>query len=133
MMNSISKYKVLLMLFVSIILLSSCRSKKKSIVQDEQIVDTVQLYNVSFFSIGSGIDYKSLKNFEEIIKSKQLSDSNLVFNKYPWGREGEVDYCLDVNKLSFSQKKELEDSIRMLLSTAENARLNINKPCRKAR
>jgi hypothetical protein len=122
-----------MVLFVSIISVSSCKSKKNVDAKNDIIVDTIQLYNVSFYSIGSGIDYKSLKKFEDLIKSKQNLDSNIFYNKYPWGREGEVDYCIEVSKLSLEAKKHLEDNIRMVLNSSENARININKPCRKGR
>lgn len=125
----------------SVILFAACKTKKTedvkteipAITQVNKNPDSVKILNIRFFSIGSGIDYKSLNRFDIMLSNMQREDPNIVYNKYPWGREGEVDCCVELSRLPLEQKRVIEDSIRMVLSTSTNTRLSINKPCRTSR
>jgi hypothetical protein len=141
MMNKTFKYLAFSTLLASSVLVIACKTKKTeeakvsapTSTQASKNADSVQLLNVRFFSIGSGIDYKSLNRFDIMMTNMQREDPNIVYNKYPWGREGEVDCCIEVSRLPLEQKRVIEDSIRMVLSTSTNTRLSINKPCRTSR
>lgn len=140
-MNRNFKYLVLLTFLTTSMFVVACKSKKSSdanesvttVTQVNKNPDSVQVLNVRFFSIGEGIDTKSLNRFDYVITDMQRQDPNIVYNKYPWGREGEVDCCIEVARLPLEKKRIIEDSVRSILSTSTNTRLSINKPCRTTR
>ncbi|GEM_PF-2407520 len=68
---------------------------------------------VTFSSRGSGIDGKAIDKLESLISSLGLNNSKTAqFEKVPWGREGEVDYCFDLsvieNDLALNLKTKIE-------------------------
>ena len=84
---------------------------------------------VSFTSRSSGIDHKAKNQFDEFIK-KFESDNNLTieYEQVISGREGEVDYCFDLSKLSKSKQKTFISKSKALL-TAATKQIQIYKEC----
>jgi hypothetical protein len=55
---------------------------------------------ISFISIGEGTDYKARPVLDEILKSwENKTGKTFTFNQFPWGREGEVDFCFQLSEL----------------------------------
>lgn len=74
------------------------KRKKKAVVTQHQVSDTLKNVLVSFVSHGSGIDFKSVPVFEKMFSdfNQRYAQCKLEFIKKNWGREGEVDYCIQV-------------------------------------
>ena len=76
--------------------------KKKEAIQENTIKNLV----VSFYSIGSGIDYKSAEKFEQFLNTFTLENgSKPVYEKIGWGREGEIDYFIALEGWKYSEAK----------------------------
>lgn len=125
-------------IFVLIIGLSiqSCKSNKSKIVDANQTTieqqkakETANLV-VSFYSKGSGIDYELANQFDDML-NKKMNQDQLVFSKKGWGREGETDFCINVNS-SFSKKEkaELITEIKLYVSKSTLVHLKEDAECR---
>lgn len=127
--------KIFLGLFIIsfIVFNVSCRAKKENQTNENNQTDTLRIFNVSFYSIGEGIDSKSRNAFESYIKESQNQYPELSYIKQPWGREGEVDYCVDITKLNSDIKIKMKLDIEKTLAESKNSRLTINKPCKTAK
>jgi hypothetical protein len=125
----------LLMLFCLVAGLVACKSKSpaespKSSGQTTQAeMDALPMLVVSFYSIAYGIDSGARAALDAYLsKHEQI----LKVEKKPWGREGEVDYCLFAPTLTEAQKAEHVQAIRALLSTGKNLHLYTDKACRES-
>lgn len=85
---------------------------------------------VSFISMGSGIDFKAVPDFEQTLKEFNASHKDGVKHTMKtWGREGERDYCFQAEI-----PKNLEDFTTLLKEKyKENKRILIkeNATCRQ--
>jgi hypothetical protein len=85
---------------------------------------------VSFYSKGEGIDYKMRQKFEgfmaDALETRKL---NLNPLSVPWGREGEVDFCLMLNELTPRQQKDLVAEIKSMMKGHELVRVSENSRC----
>ena len=107
--------------------------KKEEKKKNSQVLstDTLQVFIVSFFSIGSGINSKARKEFDLFIAefaTKYQTPLNPKQRK--WGREGEVDYCFELDGLKKELKTELIAQAKQNISEKKWVRININKPCK---
>ncbi len=64
---------------------------------NRQTVTHKQKLSVSFFSRGSGIDLKNRGEFDNYITGFQKNNHlTIAYEQKKWGREGEVDYCIEL-------------------------------------
>ena len=141
--------KIIIVLMIAITGISACVSKKKSASQTQnttastpqEIVsestsqkDSLKNIIVSFISIGSGTDGKTRTSFLALIDTFQKEKNiSLAIDVRRWGREGEVDYCINTTTLNATDLKDL--SLRIKKIVAESSLVNYyeNKSCRKER
>ena len=102
--------RFLLILFITV----SCSISRKETVSTFSKDSNVCNMNVSFRSIGSGIDRKSYKLFLLFIEQFENDEKvKLTYEQIFWGREGEMDYCFHYINLTESQiikfKKEIKE------------------------
>ena len=115
---------------------SSCKtkastSKSKNMKSDAVKFETYSLV-ITFFSIGTGVDYKTKKIFDEwTINFEQKIGKKIKLESYPWGREGEVDVCISMENLSTEQKKEFTTEAKKIISASKLARLEENVICKR--
>jgi hypothetical protein len=101
------KYLILFFVFVS------CDTSKKSTEAIFSKDTNICKLNVSFRSIGAGIDRKTHKTFLNYIEQFEKEEKvKLVYDKIFWGREGEVDYCFQYNSLSQMQIIKFEQQLK---------------------
>lgn len=118
-------------LFLSLaFLMSFCKPSKNTVSTEVKPGDMKTASNgektsenelvISFFSKGAGIDSKAVAAVQSVLdqKSKDWGDK-LVINKTPWGREGEVDFCLNLEKLSKKEKGKLEKALKEAIGSSE--------------
>ncbi len=94
--------------------------------------DTVKMLNVSFISIGEGVDFQAAGNFKTYMDGAAFAEK-LAMEEYRWGREGEIDYCMDFGKLNTEEKSNVLNKIDELMASSKLMRLEYNMPCRNKR
>lgn len=67
---------------------------------------------VSFISKGAGIDYETLKSFENWLAERP----RFVYTKSHWGREGEVNLCFRMSNLSTREQEIFVRDVRTQLT-----------------
>lgn len=124
------------MIGITMIHAGSCKSKdlaksKTSTAQvDEDGKRIVNLY-VSFYSIAYGIDHEAqtgLKNYMAAFEEQHKVKLNVA--EVRWGREGEIDYCFDLENLKADQKKEFIAGAKQVLSVSKLVHIFENTGCR---
>lgn len=83
---------------------------------------------VSFYSIGEGIDLSAHEKFETLLKNHS---PKIKYEAVRWGREGEVDYCMNLAELSAEQQKDFVESVKRVVTRHIN--VLENAPCRNKR
>lgn len=94
------------------------------------------LYRLSvvFFSIGSGTDNKAMTAYEDFISDYAVKvGKNIDFERTPWGREGETDYCLRLNELDAKGQADFVQQTKDKLKDAKWVHIYENEPCRHKR
>ncbi|HET6244307.1 MAG: hypothetical protein H0V01_06385 [Bacteroidetes bacterium] len=96
--------------------------KKPAIKQGDGTYSLV----ISFYSKGEGIDFKTQEQYANFLEK---NNQGIAYEEARWGREGEVDYCINLNKLSSIQQKEFISETRSLLGKSNLVHINENQPC----
>jgi hypothetical protein len=114
--NKAMKTKILLLLSV-IVLGIACNSSKDT-AKKEDIYRVI----VSFASKGEGPDTKTLASFESYLSTyaKKIKADSIPYDKYTYGREGEMDYCFYCKDM---KKKEQKAFVAGLTNLAKEAPL----------
>lgn len=81
---------------------------------------------VSFFSPGNGIDSNTKDAYDKFLEGYK---SKVETEQYRWGREGEIDYCLKLSKLSAAEKKDFIAKSRAILEKSDRVHIYENSPC----
>lgn len=86
---------------------------------------------VSFYSRGEGAPFKVIKEFDSYL-SDYVNQASLkdLYDRIPWGREGEIDYCLRLSQLPNNKKLALINRIREITSKTELVHVTDNGTCR---
>jgi hypothetical protein len=104
--------------------------KKKESIQENTIKNLV----VSFYSIGSGIDYKSAEKFELFLNTFTLPNgSKPVYEKVGWGREGEIDYCISMDGWNYEDAASFVEAAKGNAGASKNMHFTVNGTCKKRR
>jgi hypothetical protein len=85
---------------------------------------------ISFFSKGGGIDTEAREKTDELLTNFNLKNqTNLVAEQYRWGREGEVDYCINLSALKAANLTLFKQELNTLLANRERVRAEFNAVC----
>lgn len=102
--------KKFLLILVSTMLLIACKSKKNT--AGAVATDNANLV-LSFYSKGSGIDTQAKKDYFEYQEIFEKNNAiKLTTTRNAWGREGEVDYKIDLTQLSAKQRKKFTSGLK---------------------
>ena len=89
---------------------------------------------VSFYSIGSGIDRPVAQEFDYLVKDFQEQfGEDFIAERVSWGREGEVDYCIQLDKLKSTSKESFKSRAESILKKTERVHSKENAPCIRRR
>jgi hypothetical protein len=89
---------------------------------------------VSFYSIGGGIDVKSAESFDRFILSYKTSDGKSIsYERVPWGREGELDYCILFNGMQASNIEDFIESAKAKVADCKMVHFKPNGECKRKR
>ena len=122
------KYLILFFVFVS------CDISKKSTESTFSKDTNICKLNVSFRSLGAGIDRKTHKTFLNYIEQFENEEKvKLAYDKIFWGREGEVDYCFQYNSLSEKQIIKFEQQLKEVFVESKSVYTSKETEKRKGR
>ena len=111
-----------------LMVLFSCKT-----IKSQQPTSSAQKHDliVSFFSVAYGIDHKAKAALDMIITEDTTKGKKIAVEKTPWGREGEVDYCIDLQNYSVKDKKEFINRVKVALQPSTLVNIKENDICRK--
>ncbi|MFH0896078.1 MAG: hypothetical protein V2A54_16720 [Bacteroidota bacterium] len=123
--------KTLILILTSSMLMIGASCKTKKIASGIQMDAGKYHLLVSFYSPGDGIDVATQGKYDEAIK-KFEKDNKLTISieKANWGREGEIDYCINLNNFNATQQTEFIDMSKKLLSTSTKVNILENCDCK---
>lgn len=81
---------------------------------------------VSFYSKGEGIDVASKEAFVKLLNS---NTKRIAYEPIQWGREGEVDYCLELKELSSAEQENFVKKAKELLNKSTLVHINEHAKC----
>jgi hypothetical protein len=85
---------------------------------------------VSFYSRGAGSDYEAIAEFDRFLADYASKNKKVPrFERIPWGREGEMDYCIQWNELSPDEKGRFEEQLKQILKKSELVHISYNATC----
>ncbi len=120
---------------ISFLWLPACKNQQKqaekttSKTQDMKQNNTYSLV-VSFISIGQGVDQEAIEQFNRFITGFETENKvTLNIEKIPWGREGEVDYCIDLSQIDEKIAQKFLTKTNELLSNNNLIKVEKNAPC----
>lgn len=89
---------------------------------------------VSFYSICCGIDLKAQEKLDDFIKRyEKAKGKQLTKAAVRWGKEGEIDYCLQLSELSRKEQKRFISKVRLLLTRSKLVSIKENVACQSER
>jgi hypothetical protein len=118
-MHCLTKRRLLFLLLV--LFTVSCSNSKKipgnKLAIENSKNSSIYRFTISFFSKGGGTDRKARSEFESFLENfNKKNEVNLQYIKTSWGREGEVDYCFQLEELKKKKQiifiKECEDLLK---------------------
>lgn len=105
----------------------ACKSQKS--VQKQKGEDVYRVI-VSFISKGEGPDLTTFNSFESFLTSFQKKvDKTITYDRFPWGREGEADYCFYLKDLKKSEQKDFVDGLLNLTKSSSLVQIKENVAC----
>lgn len=118
--------KTKIILLLSVILMGfACKNSKNA----QKDADTYRVI-VSFISKGEGPDEKTMASFESFLTSfGNKIEKTIVYDKYPWGREGEKDYCFYCKEIKKSEQKDFVAGLTNLAKEAPTVIVKENAVC----
>lgn len=133
---------IYLVLMISAVSLWSCKCFKKAQKTDssttlvipfnEGTKDSVNNCRlvVSFISHGEGTDAKLKQDFDDyILKFEKDKNKKMIADIYHWGREGEMDYCLELKQLTADEQNEFVKGAKELFGASDRVFVKENTPC----
>lgn len=100
--------------------------------RQQPVKDTVRQVVVSFYSVGSGTNREAIYAMNNLIREYQEQQGlPLIVEKKPWGREGEVDYCVDLQKVDDNSAREFINKLHSYLDKQNWVRIKENTTCKE--
>jgi hypothetical protein len=89
---------------------------------------------VSFYSMGGGIDLDAARKFDTWISGyKTQSGKSVAFEKIGWGREGEVDFCVQLESINQAEAQQFVDEAKGNVSQCKLMHFSVNGVCKRKR
>jgi hypothetical protein len=85
---------------------------------------------ISFISIGEGPDFNAKSGLDRAVAEwEKRKGKSLKQEQYPWGREGEVDYCFQLLELTSNEQQEFIKELTTTIGTSKLVQISENQPC----
>ena len=104
------------------------QTETKSLTRDEAKLapESFRLV-VTFISIGAGTDPAAKEMLDRYIADYKMRTGKIpAYVMIPWGREGEVDCCFNMNELSDSEQVDFIAGLRNSMKSRELIQINEN-------
>ncbi len=112
--------KTRIILLLGVVMFSFACKHIKSTEKTTEPAPTTYRAIVSFGSSGSGIDSKTLASLESyIISFGKAEGKTLTYDKVPWGKEGEVDYCFSLSELSKGKQGDFVNGLKNVTKSSK--------------
>ena len=105
------------------LVLISCKGTKDSTSTDDGTCTLL----VSFYSPGNGIDHKMKAKYETFLRAY---GKDIAIGETRWGKEGEIDMCITLGKMSKKEEADFVNKSKELLSTSSRVRVSENESTR---
>lgn len=90
--------------------------------------------NVSFISIGTGVDGEAKQQFLDFKKEYEVKNNVTIDAEIAqWGREGETDYCLKLSELKSDEQNAFISDVKALLKDNKLVQISENIECKNKR
>lgn len=106
------------------------QKEQREIIETPAKDDKVYSVLIAFFSIGAGIDFDKKAEMDGYLEQLENDKVNFSVEKVAWGREGEVDYCVDLSKLKDAEQKRIIEKIQAIAKKSSWIDVKLNKECR---
>lgn len=137
----------ILSVLISLFLTSSCKTSKPATADSTPVkapvtappdmkpsADSTCRLIISFISIGEGTDPKAKETLDSSVKNwEERFNTKFQIESIPWGREGEVDFCFNLDAIQESEREIFVDEIKSvfegnkLVQISENQRSRYKK------
>ncbi len=113
------RYLFYTLLFIG---MASCTQSKKATqtatnTQTAEKDPSKYRFGISFYSIGTGTDGAARQQMMDYIHQfEQKEGVTLTYEKYAWGKEGEIDYCFKLKELTPKQQENFILQIKQKLN-----------------
>lgn len=89
---------------------------------------------VSFISIGEGIDPNAKIKLDKVVTPwTERKGKAIQAEQYPWGREGEVDFCYRLTELTAEEQQLFVSQVIEVFKGNSLVYVSENQPCRHKR
>jgi len=120
--------------FFLFLIIASCTIPKKNKQANFSKEPNICNMNVSFRSIGAGIDRKSYKSFLLFLEQYENEEKvKFSYEQIFWGREGEMDYCFHYDGFNEKQIIKFENKIKELFIESKSVYYSKETEKRKGR
>lgn len=122
--------------------LNACKNRQNTahaMPSSEPLQEEFKLPNsyslvLSFYSIGSGSDWEVIGEMDAFLDAYRKSGkSQPEVERIPWGREGEVDFCIQTGKMNPADSESFRKSVLEIARKAKFVHINENAVCRYKR
>ena len=109
-----------------------CKSKKNATTSTtkttEVITDKIHTYRLiaSFISKGAGVNRTKVEALMNIVEKHPKKP---VYEKISWGREGEMDFCFQLNEMKASEQTAFINQIKKELNEGDMVFITENTEC----
>lgn len=123
-MRNIQGYIPYKFVLIALLFILSCKTS-----QPTSSTQANQFFTVSLYSPGSGIDHEAHNIVVNTIQKFKNKGLKIDYDEVRWGKEGEIDYCFNLQTLSPQDYHQFHDELTGLL---KGRMVNIleQKPCR---
>lgn len=124
----------------------NCSGSKKSAKSDSTVKtenpenkntkateDGTKLYRftVSFISKGAGTDYQIRQKYDAFVTDFETRNKvKIAISKASWGREGEIDYCIEFTNINKEITENFIQESKALLKSSDRINIGENTHCR---
>jgi len=123
--------KTKIILFLSVIMLTvACKHTKSTEKSTSAPEATKYRVIASFASKASGPDATAIAKLESyLISFGKKEKVTISYDKVPWGKEGEMDYCFTLTELSKSKQDEFVKGLTNLTKSSPTVSITENSVC----
>lgn len=115
--------------------LFSCETSKKATDNNKTSENKTQVntcrFIASFISKGAGTDRTAMNAMNEYLKEFESKNNvKIAFEKYPWGKEGEMDYCFSLNEIKKDKQASFIEGFKSKVGTSGSVLYQENAICK---